>query len=153
MYHIVDDNIELTELIAELIIGEGEDCKTFASAAEYLAYLDSPDYQKPDGVVTDVHMPLISGYEMMDKVLERYPEIKFAVLSGEHYRPGKHRHKACMYLLKPVRAAAIAEMIDMFAKCSWCQPGSETCCISFSDHRDFGRFEFTCPKEAESNRN
>ncbi|GAV20090.1 hypothetical protein MMIC_P1052 [Mariprofundus micogutta] len=120
----------------------------FASPVDYLNYIDSGAYIKPTAVITDVHMPNMSGYEMMGIVLERFPDINFAVISGEPTISSRNKGLACMYLAKPFHPEAIQEMLNKFSRCKVEGASTEIGCASFGDREEFGVLDCVCPKLA-----
>ena len=59
----------------------------------------------PDLVITDIKMPVMNGIELLEKVHNRYPFIKFIIISGFsdfEYAKSAIRLQVSDYLLKPV---------------------------------------------------
>lgn len=60
---------------------------------------------RPDIVITDIRMPVLTGLELVQRTSEKYPEIRFVVISG--YRYFEYAQQALKYgvvdyLLKPI---------------------------------------------------
>lgn len=60
---------------------------------------------QPDVVITDIRMPVLTGLELVQRTSEKYPQIRFVVISG--YRYFEYAQKALKYgvvdyLLKPI---------------------------------------------------
>ena len=124
MFHVVDDSEILREMLVEMIESHGSTAIPFASALEYLEYVRSDQFKPPSAVITDVHMPHMSGYEMMEQVLAINPSIQFAVLSGEPNIPSRYKDKACLFLEKPCAGHQIQKMIHIFKHCESNAPPS-----------------------------
>lgn len=146
MIHIVDDNLMLRELLVELIEEFGGRAIAFASPSDYLSYFNSEEYSKPCGVLTDVNMPDMSGYELMERVLQQEPDIRFAMMSGEPYLPSEHKHKVCIYLCKPFSPEHVGELMNKFRCCATSHDRRLIGCRCFGDRHAFGQFDFKCPK-------
>jgi len=77
---LVDDEITLTELIAEGLKMEGEfdvmqACNGKEALEKYKQYL-------PDLVVMDIEMPVMDGYESSSRIKSFDPNAKILVLTG-----------------------------------------------------------------------
>ncbi|GAV21469.1 transcriptional regulatory protein FixJ [Mariprofundus micogutta] len=146
MFHIVDDTEVVGQLLTEIIELFGNSAQWFSSPTKYLAFVESPEFEKPTAVITDVHMPEMSGYKMMKMVLDIYPDINFAVISGEANIESKYKELACMYLVKPYEPQQIKLMIEKFSRCKNEGASVEIGCAEFGD-RDFFRVGLCpCPK-------
>jgi len=93
MIHIIDDNPLLCTSLAEIIEAFDYPCECFFCPTSYCEYAHSNEYNKPTIIITDVRMPHISGYELIDKISAIYDDIKFIVMSG-YYNDQKH-HSEC----------------------------------------------------------
>jgi DNA-binding NtrC family response regulator len=78
---IVDDEVELTELTAELFALQGIKADTCTSMTQALKCLNTTRY---DALVTDVKLANgESGLELCDVVSKRWPDLLVVVLSGD----------------------------------------------------------------------
>ncbi|QAS52179.1 response regulator transcription factor [Halobacillus litoralis] len=121
MYKIllVDDEVNILEGIAAIV--DWESCGTELSAkAQHgqMAFEIIMD-QQPDIVVTDIKMPGLNGVQLIRKVHEIYPEIRFIVLSGHDEFEFAKTAMECNvkhYLLKPSNEQkiekAVKEVVD-----------------------------------------
>jgi two-component SAPR family response regulator len=84
MYHkaiVIDDN-RLERFLAEKLIAKyqfAEQVMSFSSAVDGLSYLQSLGNDPasfPEIIFLDIHMPLMTGFEFMDKYLEFPQDIK-----------------------------------------------------------------------------
>jgi two-component system response regulator FixJ len=66
--HIIDDDPSVRESLALLVSAEGHVCHTYFSAQ---AFLDAIDNDATGCVVTDVHMPGMSGLDLLKTMKER----------------------------------------------------------------------------------
>ncbi len=148
MFHLIEDDTCIRELLVELIQDFGDKAMEFSSPGDYLNYVDSGAYAKPTAIITDIHMPEMSGYEMMGKVLERFPDINFAVISGEPNISSRYKGLACMYLVKPFHPEVIQEMLNKFSRCKSEGASTEIGCSEFGDREAFDVLNCMCPKSA-----
>lgn len=75
---LVDDDIELTELLAELLSLEGFEIKVVHNGQEALAELELHAY---DMMLLDVMMPVLNGIETLKQVRQKY-ELPVLMLSA-----------------------------------------------------------------------
>ena len=97
---IVDDEVEITEILADLLSEEYE-CLRAASAEEALARLTESEFQL---VISDITMPGMSGLDMIPHVKELSPDTVVVMISGMQTVEsaiGALRLGAFDYLMKP----------------------------------------------------
>ena len=97
---IVDDEVEITEILADLLSDEYE-CLKAGSAEDALARLREGQFQL---VISDITMPGMSGLEMIPHVKELSPETVVVMISGMQTVEsaiGALRLGAFDYLMKP----------------------------------------------------
>jgi response regulator RpfG family c-di-GMP phosphodiesterase len=97
---IVDDEVEITEILADLLSEEYE-CLKAGSAEDALKRLVEGDFQL---VISDITMPGMSGLEMIPHVKELSPDTVVVMISGMQTVEsaiGALRLGAFDYLMKP----------------------------------------------------
>jgi len=97
---IVDDEVEITEILADLL-SEDYDCSRAGSAEEALASLREGEFQL---VISDITMPGMSGLDMIPHVKELSPDTVVVMISGMQTVEsaiGALRLGAFDYLMKP----------------------------------------------------
>jgi putative nucleotidyltransferase with HDIG domain len=97
---IVDDEVEITEILADLLSEEHE-CLKAASAEDALARLQEREFQL---VISDITMPGMSGLDMIPHVKEISPDTVVVMISGMQTVEsaiGALRLGAFDYLMKP----------------------------------------------------
>jgi len=97
---IVDDEVEITEILADLLSEEYE-CTRAGSAEEALAGLHEGEFQL---VISDITMPGMSGLDMIPHVKELSPDTVVVMISGMQTVEsaiGALRLGAFDYLMKP----------------------------------------------------
>lgn len=77
---IVDDNVYLLQLLRGMLEDEGFEVATACHAEDgYAAYLRN----RPEMILTDIHMPGGSGLEMVARIRRRDPYIPAIYMSGD----------------------------------------------------------------------
>jgi putative nucleotidyltransferase with HDIG domain len=97
---IVDDEVEITEILADLLSEEYE-CTRAGSAEEALSRLQESEFQL---VISDITMPGMSGLDMIPHVKEFSPDTVVVMISGMQTVEsaiGALRLGAFDYLMKP----------------------------------------------------
>jgi cyclic di-GMP phosphodiesterase len=97
---IVDDEVEITEILADLLSEEYE-CTRAGSAEEALARLHEGEFQL---VISDITMPGMSGLDMIPHVKQSSPDTVVVMISGMQTVEsaiGALRLGAFDYLMKP----------------------------------------------------
>ena len=102
---VADDEEELREAVCQLIPWERIGFQLLGSAGNGLDALELVERLQPDLLLTDIHMPFISGTELARQVRELQPFIQIAFLSGyddfEYAKLGIE-YEVISYLLKPI---------------------------------------------------
>ena len=118
MFHIIDDQKHIAEMIGSLMHSLGYQASVFTSPEAYLEYVASPDFKLPKGTITDVDMPNINGYEMMMRASSLRSGLRFTVVTSEPKIDHEFKPKACMYLTKPFRLAHLKSVTDRMTSCA-----------------------------------
>ncbi len=104
---IVDDEPSMVKLLGEILRRDGYIRVGCHSGQEALHLMDTHSF---DAVLCDIHMPGMSGLEVLRRVREKHPRLAFLMVSGEgDIRVGIQAMKAGAddYLLKPLNAEAV----------------------------------------------
>lgn len=116
---VVDDEERIRLGLAKLIEQTGEAFQVvgcFSSGQELLNQLG----QLPiDLIVTDIKMPQMDGLQLIEKVQQRKPKIKFAIVSGFNdfsFARQAIRQGVEDYLLKPVDQKELADLLHRVMK-------------------------------------
>lgn len=97
---IVDDELEITEILSDLLSAENE-CESAGSAEEALDRLSKREFQL---VISDITMPGMSGLEMLPQAKQVSPNTVIVMISGMQTVEsaiGALRLGAFDYLMKP----------------------------------------------------
>jgi DNA-binding NtrC family response regulator len=101
---VVDDEPEPRRLVDRALTREGFTVTTFESAEEVLAALER-DAGVVDLLISDIHMPGLSGLELLPRVRDDWPELVVILLTGRtevSVAVEAMRRGAYDYLTKPV---------------------------------------------------
>lgn len=145
VFHIIDDNSFVRELVSDLIIDLGYKTKVFSCPKDYIDFVSSPDYEKPVGIFTDITMPLMNGYEMINIVSNLVSNLKFVVMTGEPEIHSKYIAKSCMYLGKPFSPESIEKVVEKLITCHNSEPSCKIGCSKHDDRKNFPLTDWTCP--------
>lgn len=131
---VADDEDELREAVCKLIAWEDIGFKLVGSAGNGLDALQLVEQLQPDLLLTDIHMPFISGTSLAKQVREIQPLIQIAFLSGyDDFEFAKLaiEYEVIAYLLKPISTAELSFALQdirgkMKAKFSYLSSGHES---------------------------
>ncbi|MCX6929906.1 MAG: response regulator [Verrucomicrobia bacterium] len=116
---VLDDEPQFCKALARLLKTYGFEVVTFALGAELLQACAS---RLPDCLLLDLHMPDLSGFEVLERLAAQHLRVPVVVITG-HDQPGnaeRVRALGCAdYLLKPLNEskllAAIGKVIPTAA--------------------------------------
>ncbi|MCW9047468.1 MAG: response regulator [Gammaproteobacteria bacterium] len=105
---IVDDEEALSHMLSDTLSNEGYQVLEANSAARALGILKST---KVDLMISDIIMPGMGGFELVDKVNELYPRVKIQLVTGysDQVRDDVVLHKKILY--KPYRHFDVLERV------------------------------------------
>jgi DNA-binding NarL/FixJ family response regulator len=78
---VVDDQEDVRFLVG-VILGDHADLRIVAEAATAEAALAGFDAAAPDVAIVDARMPIVDGFELARRMLERRPELPIALLTS-----------------------------------------------------------------------
>jgi CheY-like chemotaxis protein len=76
---VVDDSKELTEVIHEYMETCGFTVETTTESTDALRLIAANGY---DVIISDIHMPVIDGLELMGLIKNRYPDLPVVLITG-----------------------------------------------------------------------
>ncbi|MDT8376786.1 MAG: response regulator [Mariprofundaceae bacterium] len=111
LFHVIDDQPFFCAFLEGVLDSLGHESISFTSPEDYLAYIESHAYRSPDAIFCDIRMPVMSGYELMNRTLAIWPDKKFVLMSGgpevrARYEPGVYR-----LLHKPLELPRLEELV------------------------------------------
>ena len=117
---VADDEQELLGAVCQLIDWAGIGFKLVGRASNGLDALQLVEELQPDFLLTDIHMPFISGTALSAQVKAVQPLIQVAFLSGYdefEYAQQGIASEVIAYLLKPISMAQLTqELIEIHRK-------------------------------------
>ena len=100
---VLDDEPEMLKAIRRLLVSRGFRVGTYQRGADLLAALEGSP--RPDCLVLDLHMPEMSGFDVLEALQTRQIPVPVIVITG-HDAPGMEERSrelgATSYLKKPV---------------------------------------------------
>lgn len=117
---VADDEQELLGAVCQLIDWEGIGFRLVGRASNGLDALQLVEELQPDFLLTDIHMPFISGTALAAQVKAVQPLVQVAFLSGYdefEYAQQGIASEVIAYLLKPISMAQLTqELIEIHRK-------------------------------------
>lgn len=121
---VVDDDTLTRLLVTEILNDHGLHAIPAACAQEALVIIDDLE-KKPNLIISDMVMPGMDGFELLQAVEERHPPIKTLFITGSSLdaEEWSHADRADTALLvKPFRKsellAQVSRMLDVSDRCS-----------------------------------
>jgi chemosensory pili system protein ChpA (sensor histidine kinase/response regulator) len=114
---LVDDSISVRKFVAQMLEKAGFEVGIAADGAEAMARLGERDF---DVLVTDLEMPRLNGYELLEDVRRRagtrdLPVVILTTRSGEKHQHLARRLGVNHYITKPVIEDAFVRLIESLA--------------------------------------
>jgi YesN/AraC family two-component response regulator len=109
---VVEDDDAMREVLQEYMALCG--FSTVEAAANGQLAWELFQAQRPDLVITDLNMPVMSGYDLMSRIREVDPGVPVIVISGwikEEYLPMLEPYRVEATLFKPFKMQALKEVI------------------------------------------
>lgn len=136
MFHIIDDQQFVRDLTAKIFTVLGYQTLTFASPEEYIDFVKSSGFTNPIAVVTDVRMPTMSGYQLIEEVSKIKPDLRYIVMTGDPTVEFQQVDKVSGFLSKPLRIHDLSALLDRLTEQLTALPSGEGGC---SDLRNWGK--------------
>ncbi len=108
---VVDDEESVRTALGRLIRASGFGVATYSSGLEFLHSLKQ---QKPDCVVLDLRMPVVSGFDVQIALGRADASVPVVIITGDDSPESRARtlqHGACACLRKPVDDALLLDAI------------------------------------------
>ena len=108
---IVDDEPSVCSLLSRKLSSEGFDCQSCSSGEKALALMQRESF---DLIISDLHMPGISGLDLLKSVRQDYPGLAFLMITGESdVQLGINAMKqgAEDYLMKPFQLETVVASV------------------------------------------
>lgn len=113
---IVDDDPEIRECIQRILEEEGYDVRTAENGQRAL---DRIEEQRPDVVLLDLNMPVMSGWQLQQRLREQELRIPLIFMTAAtNARAEAERHHADGFLPKPFELNHLVQTVARFAPAS-----------------------------------
>ena len=112
---LVDDEIMIREGFKRLCDWEAHDCEVVGEAADGMEALAQIDALRPDIVIMDINIPIMSGLKVIQVSRIKHPKIAYVIVSGYDdfsYCQQALRLQITDYILKPVDYEEFGICID-----------------------------------------
>ena len=113
---VIDDDESFRVALVESLLSLGYGARGFASAEEFIAGDGTEPY---DCVITDIHMPGMSGFDLMRRLLALHSSVPVIMITA-HAEPGLEARAAAIgavcLLRKPVEADALTDCLERALK-------------------------------------
>jgi len=150
MFHIVDDMDFIWKKITAILKEHGYEAISFGCPKDYISFVNSPDFRNPIAVFTDVTLPGITGYEMINIASELKPDLKFVITAGGPKVRSEYIDRACMYLARPFTPDHLMEVVDSLIQCHDSFPSESHGCSSVDNRRILPIENWSCPLRSKN---
>ena len=106
---LIDDDASILRVLTRVLVKNNIEVTPFNTAEAFLQSLDEVAW---DIAVSDIHMPGMSGTELLREARGRRPELPFVLFSGYYEQSSELQGLArCVFLHKPV---ALPKLLEAF---------------------------------------
>jgi CheY-like chemotaxis protein len=97
---VIDDNTAVLEVVALMLTSDGHTVATAGGGRDALARLEAGE--TADLVLTDLEMPEMSGWQVVQAVRSRWPTVRVGLMTGALLSFEEQREPVDMLLPKPM---------------------------------------------------
>ena len=119
IFHIIEDEPLILETLDYMVSESGYDALCFDSGDKYIEHLNSPEFEAPVAVLSDIAMPGIHGYALVLEIRNRYPFQKVVLITGSpdeaFYQEAASQ--LCYSLDKPYHAEQLTALLTSLVNC------------------------------------
>ncbi len=101
LFHHVEDSEKLCEIFSKVMNLFGHEIVSFSNGLKYIEHMDSAEYICPIAIFTDIDMPIMNGFEMIEETIRHYPNRLIVILSSHRHRPYVNEAHIFQYVDKP----------------------------------------------------
>jgi FixJ family two-component response regulator len=113
---VVDDEVGVRKALSRLFRSANMDVEAFATGLEFL---DSLSTHQPDCLVLDLHMPGLTGRDVLRRLARKSPRLPTVVITGKdeaNTREAVLADGADAYLLKPLDDTVLLDAVTAAAR-------------------------------------
>jgi CheY-like chemotaxis protein len=111
---VVDDEYDLQQVVRGILEDEGYNVVACSSGREALATIEQTH---PHLVLLDVMMPVMSGYEVLDRLGPQTGDVPIVLMSAAGPRPDDGAEpRMCAFLKKPFQLEKLLTTVRRFAR-------------------------------------
>ena len=110
---VVDDSIVMRKNLSTILRGDGH--VIIGEASNGRQAIAQYDDLQPDVVTMDISMPIMSGVEAVQKIIEKYPEAKIVMISAVNQKKmvfNAINSGAKHYIIKPIDAKKVLGVVN-----------------------------------------
>lgn len=114
LIYVADDDEVIRDLLDNWLKFEGYETKVFSNGQ---ACLEAVVAQAPDALITDIHMPLMNGFQLLRATKRMNPDVPVILITGfAHFRRffADKTARADAFLEKPFSLEAISNVLKRF---------------------------------------
>lgn len=119
---VVDDSPELIRLVADFLGMHGYRVYTAQDGLDALKFLEGRE--NVGVVVSDIHMPRMDGFTLMDEIKSRHPTMPVVLITGYSVNEARRlaiERGADAFVAKPFRLKDLKSVIDEVSRDCPCQ--------------------------------
>jgi two-component system response regulator YesN len=112
---LVEDEAVVLEGYRKLFDWESLGCAVVCEAGDGISAVSLADRYRPDIILMDINIPLLSGLAALELIRKRLPDTAFIIISGYNefdYAQRAIRLDVVDYMLKPVKFDELAKIVD-----------------------------------------
>jgi len=117
LFHIVEDQESICEFMVELLTATGYQAIGFSNPLKYIHHIENETDVPPAAIFTDIMMPGMSGYELIDKVREKFPDQRIVAISGFTGDTELNEKGTCHFLTKPFSPNKFIDIAEALLQC------------------------------------
>nr|WP_281720699.1 response regulator [Nitrosomonas nitrosa] len=109
---LIDDEESVRRALKRVLRVADFDVETFASGGEFMTSLQ---WRRPDCVIVDVHMPGITGFDVLRQLSKEEPSIPTILITAFDDPEFEFRAKRCgayRFLRKPITSEKLIEAVQ-----------------------------------------
>ena len=107
---VIDDDVLITNLVARILKPEGQEVLVVNKPEDAMAVAEAAG--DVDLIISDAVMPGISGPELVEQLVQKYPRVKVLFMTGLGRFPIQVSFGGtCEFIQKPFRAAELVKTV------------------------------------------